>query len=209
MIIGSIADICTALATVAMAVIAGAALRAWRQEFIGKKKIELASEIMIAVMDFQDVLTAVRQPITTPMELAEIQKWLEEVNAKKQNIPNAMLWPIYPDRLLCLRPIYELNKVAAGTDAFMSIFNKSLIYFGEDLYKLLAELYSFLGKVRYASEMLYENPTNKEFQQIAFSDNANDATSQRIFAIGEEIKLNLEPLYKDQQIKWKKPAKAS
>ncbi len=83
MVLGSVADIFTALGTLAMAFIAGSALHAWRQEFIGKKKIELASEIMIAVMDFQDVLIAARQPITNPMELAEIQKWLEEVNVKK------------------------------------------------------------------------------------------------------------------------------
>ncbi len=120
-----------------------------------------------------------------------------------------MLWPIYPDRLLYLRPIYELNKVAAGTDAFMSIFNKSLIYFGKELYSLLVELYSYLGKIRRASELLYENPANEQFRKVAFADGANDEISKRIFDIGEEIKLNLEPLYKDQQIKWKKLAKAS
>jgi len=205
----TVASVMTALGTAIMAGVAIFALQAWKREFRGKKKIELASEIMIAIMDFQDILIAARQNLSSPLELAEIKQWLEEVNAKKQNIPNAMLWPIYPDRLICLRPIHILNKNSTQTEKFMKIFNKSLIYFGEDLYKLLVELHSFLGKVRYASEMLYESSTNKEFQQIAFSDNANDATSQRIFAIGEEIKLNLEPLYKDQQIKWKKPAKIS
>lgn len=209
MVLGSVADVFTALGTLAMAFIAGSALRAWRQEFIGKKKIELAAEIMTAVMDFQDGLIEARLNTSHPMELAEIKQWIEEVNCKKQGIPNAMLWPIYPDRLQYLSPIHRLNKNFTKNEEFASTFNKGLIYFGEDLYRLLVELHSFLGKIRYASEMLYENPTNKEFQQIAFSDNANDATSQRIFAIGEEIKLNLEPLYKDQQIKWKKLAKAS
>lgn len=205
----TVANIITAFGTATMAGVAFCALRAWRNEFIGKKKIELASEIMISVMNFQDILISARQNRSTPIELNEIKQWLEEANTKKQNIPNAMLWPIYSDRLIYLRPIHILNKSHEQTEKFMEIFNTSLIYFGEDLFKLLVELYSFLSKIRYASEMLYENPTNKDFQQIAFANNANDTMSQRIFAIGEEIKLNLEPLYKDQQIKWQKLAKAS
>ncbi|MGN0917405.1 MAG: hypothetical protein ACI4NZ_04340 [Candidatus Enterousia sp.] len=197
------------IASVATAVIAGMALYAWKREFIGKKKIELAAEIMTAVIDFQDNLIEARLNTTTQIEQSEIKKWLEDVNSKKQTIPNAMLWPIYPDRLQLLSPIHRLNQNFAKSEKFTSIFNKSLIYFGDDLYKLLVELYSFLRKIRYASEMLYEDPTNKEFQQIAFSDNDKDEISKRIFAIGEEIKLNLEPLYKDQQTKWKKLAKAS
>lgn len=143
------------------------------------------------------------------VEQSEIKKWLEEINIKKQDIQDAILWPIYPDRFFFLKPIHRINKHSEQIDDFEKMLNKALIYFGEDIYKLLVELHSFLGKIRYASEMLYEDPTNKEFQQIAFADNANDAISQRIFAIGEEIKLNLEPLYKDQQINWKKLAKAS
>lgn len=203
------ANFITALGTATMAGVAFCALRAWRNEFIGKKKIELASEIMIAVMDFQDLLISARKNLSNPLELAEIKKWLEEINIKKQDIQDAILWPIYPDRLFFLKPIHRINKHSEQIDDFEKMLNKALIYFGEDIYKLLVELHSFLGKIRYASEMLYDNPTNKDFQQIAFADNANDAISQRIFAIGEEIKLNLEPLYKDQQIKWKKLAQAS
>jgi len=205
--LNTIANIITALATLGMAGVAGFALYAWRKEFIGKKKIELAADIMMTVMDFQDVLMSARIEGTIPMELDEIKKWLEEVNFKKQDIPNAMQWPMYLDRLHCLLPIHRLNKSAEITDGFGAILNKSLIYFGEDLYKLLVELHSFLGKVRYTSEMLYENPVNMELQRIAFSRDANDPTSKRIFTIGEEIKFNLEKIYKDQQAPWKKLAK--
>ena len=69
----------------------------------------------------------------------------------------------------------------------------------------MVELHSYLGKIRYASEMLYENPNNVELQQIAFCRrDATDPVSKRIFEIGDEIKLNLEPIYKDQQAKWNK-----
>jgi hypothetical protein len=194
----------TSLSTLGTMGVAGYALYTWRREFIGKKKIELASEIMMTVMDFQDVLISARIEGSVPMELDEVKKWLEEVNSKKQNIPNAILWPIYPDRLHCLLPIHRLNKSAEKIDAFSAIANKSLIYFGEELYKLLIELHSALGKIRYASEMLYENPNNTELQQVAFAHNTDNPVFKRISEIGDEIKLNLEPLYKYKQSSWKK-----
>jgi hypothetical protein len=204
--ISTIADIITALATLGMMAVAWLALHTWRKEFIGQKKIELAAEIMEAVLEFQDVLINARIDIFPPQEIDEIKKWLEEVNYKKQNIPNSIAWPIYIDRIYCLTPFHRLNKNADTIDKFATMFNKSLIYWDENLFRLLQELHSFLGKIRYASEMLYENPGNTELQQIAFTHTTNDLVSKRIFEIGDEIKLNLEPLYKDQRMSWKKLA---
>ena len=203
-LINMTSNVIIALATLGMAVAAGFAIQTWRKEFIGTKKIELASEIMMTVMEFQDVLMNARINIYTPQELDAIKKWLEEVNSKKQNIPNSIPWSIYTDRIWLLAPFHRLNQSLEKIDNFNAILNKSLIYFGEDLYKLLVELHSYLGKIRYASEMLYENPNIQEFQQMAFANNTTDPTSKRIFEIGDEIKLNLEPIYKDQQVKWKK-----
>ncbi len=208
MVWGSVADFLMAGGTIAVPVVAYRALNVWKKEHVGKKKIELASEIMMTVMDFQDVLILARKTISNPMELNDIKKWLEEVNANKQNIPGAIPWSIYMDRLFLLMPIHQLNKNSEKIDKFESILNKSLIYFGENIYKLLIELHSYLGQIRHASEMLYENPNDQKLQQIAFSQNIeNDPFGKRMFDIGEEIKLNLEPIYKDQQIKWKKPVK--
>ncbi len=202
--IGDIANIITAVTALVMTGIACFALYTWRKEFIGKRKIELTAEIMMTVLEFQDLLIQARLDIYTPQEIDEIKKWLNEVNNKKLNIPNSMLWPMYPDRMFCLTPIHRLNKNFEITDKFSKLFNKGLIYWDENLLRLLQELHSFLGKIRYASEMLYENPENTEFQQIAFSSKTTDPLSKRIFDIGDEIKLNLEPIYKDQQTKWKK-----
>jgi hypothetical protein len=54
--ISDIASIIIAIGTLTMAGAACFALRTWRKEFIGKKKIELASEIMASVYEFQDKL---------------------------------------------------------------------------------------------------------------------------------------------------------
>lgn len=206
--INTISDIVIALGTAGMAVAAWIALRSWRKEFIGKKKIELAAEIMSSVLEFQDILTSARLTAYTPMNLAEIEKWLIKVNDSKEGIPGSIKWPIYRDRLNYLMPIHRLNTSADTVDDFSKVLNKSLMYWPEDLFKLLVELHSFLGKIRYASEMLYENPNVREYWDIAFAnENATDETSKRIFEIGDEIKINLEPLYKDLRTAWIKPTK--
>lgn len=201
----TIFNIVTALSTFAMTIIAWFALHTWRKEFIGKKKIELAAEIMDTVFRFQDVLMNARIAISTPQEINEIKEWLEEVNFRKQNVLNSIPWSIYSDRMHYLTPVHRLNKNSETIDKFGAILNKSFFYWDENLYKLLHELHSFLGKIRYASEMLYENPNAKEFFDIAFAnEKATDEMSKRIFGIGDEIKLNLELVYKDKQTKWKK-----
>lgn len=202
--ISTIANIFTASATITMAWVGWRALQTWRKEFIGKKKIELAAEIMGAVLEFQDVLTSARLTLYTPREINEIEKWLIEVNKAKADIPGSIKWSVYPDRLNYLMPIHRLNKNADKTDNFEKVLNKSLMYWPEDLFRLLVELHSFLGKIRQASEMLYENPNIREYWNIAFAETTKDNISKRIFEIGEEIKQNLEPIYKDQQTAWKK-----
>jgi hypothetical protein len=191
--------------TVGLVITACFALRTWRKEFIGKKKIELAAEITAAVYEFQDILTSAMLIHYTPAEINDIEKWLVDVNDKKSAIPGSVKWPIHRDRLNYLTPIHRLNANADKTENFAQIFNKGLMYWPEDLYKLLVELHSFLGQIRYASEMLYENPNVREYWDTAFVENPdNNKIFKRIFEIGDEIKLNLAPLYKDKQTPWKK-----
>ena len=207
-LINSIASIITALATLGMLGVAVFALYTWRKEFIGKKKIELASEIMVTVFEFQDMLMQSRINMYTSKEIDEIKKWLDEVNYQKRLDTNSVSWPIYSDRMHCLLPFHRLNKNSDIIDEFSMLLTRSLIYWDENLFRLLQELHSFLGKIRYASEMLYENQGDADLQQIAFSNKPTDDLSTRIFEIGDEIKLNLEPIYKDKRSPWKKLKKA-
>ena len=54
---------------------------------------------------------------------------------------------------------------------------------------------------------LYYNDTPQDpavLENILFSNDPNDEINKRINEIVEEIKINLEPIYKDKQFKWKK-----
>lgn len=74
-------DIISCTASVATAVIAGMALYAWKREFIGKKKIELAAEIMRAVYDIQDLYIGIRMPMIAKAEHDEALEWIKAETA--------------------------------------------------------------------------------------------------------------------------------
>lgn len=94
-----VTDIISCTSSVATAVIAGMALYAWKREFIGKKKIELAAEIMHAVYDIQDLYLGARMPMIAKTEIDEAYQWIK---SKKELNPDNV--DVYPDRLKHLIP---------------------------------------------------------------------------------------------------------
>ena len=73
--------------------------------------------------------------------------------------------------------------------------------------QLIYELTGYTLKIRTAAKDLYYSDTHQNptiLQNILFSNNANDDINKRVNEIVEEIKINLEPIYKDQHFKWKK-----
>lgn len=66
-----ITDIISSIASVVTSVIALLALCTWKQEFNGKKKIELAAKIMYYVYEIQDLFINIRLPIITRAKLNE------------------------------------------------------------------------------------------------------------------------------------------
>lgn len=73
--------------------------------------------------------------------------------------------------------------------------------------QLIYELNEYVLKIKTAAKDLYYNDTLQDpikLQGILFSNDTNDAINKRINEIVEEIKTNLEPIYKDRQFKWKK-----
>lgn len=85
--------------------------------------------------------------------------------------------------------------------------NDACLYWGLDLMKLIFELNEFSLKIRTAAKDLYYNDTPQDpavLENILFSNDPNDEINKRINEIVEEIKINLEPIYKDKQFKWKK-----
>ncbi len=202
MTISEISDILTAFSSIAMLVIAGFALHTWRKEFIGKRKIELACQIMKSVYEVQDAILYARIGHINELEIKEVERW---VNSEKQRDPEHM--GVFPERYCAWVPHRRLAERRDKIEKLQNFMNDACLYWGLELMQLIYELNEYVLKIKTAAKDLYYNDTLQDpikLQGILFSNDTNDAINKRINEIVEEIKTNLEPIYKDRQFKWKK-----
>lgn len=188
--------------TIGMFGVALVALHTWRKEFIGTKKIELARQIMESVYDVQDALLYARLNIYNHREIKEVENW---VNAERVRDPQHM--GVYPDRFHFWIPHHRLEERQDKIDVFNSLANKACLYWDKEIFKLFYELGECTLQVRTAAKDLYYNESNKnhsDLTKIIYSTGTDDQITKRINDIVEEFKLNLEPLYQDKQMPWKK-----
>lgn len=202
MTINEFSGIITALSTVSMAVVAGYALHTWRKEFIGKRKIELACQIMKSVYDVQDAILYARIGRINELDIKEVEQW---VNSEKQRDPEHM--GIFPKRYFAWVPHRKLAERQDKIEKLQSVMNDAYMYWGRELMQLIRELSGYTLKIRTAAKDLYYNDTHQDpsmLQNILFSNDSNDNINKRVNEIVKEIQVNLEPIYKDQQSAWKK-----
>ncbi|HIU52713.1 MAG TPA: hypothetical protein IAD20_01375 [Candidatus Scatocola faecipullorum] len=200
--INEISSVVTALATLSMAIVAALALKTWRKEFIGKKKIELSCEIMKTVYEVQDAIIYARVGRISELDIKNVEQWVE---SEKIRDPEHM--GVYPDRFFAWVPHRRLAENQDKLDKLNNFMDDACLYWGIDLMKLIYELNHITLKIRSSAKDLYYNDTCQDpavLQNILFSNNPNDEITQKVHDIVEEIKLNLEPIYKDQQSKWVK-----
>ncbi len=203
-----VTDIISCTASVATAIIAGMALYAWKREFIGKKKIELAAEIMRTVYDVQNMFIGVRLPMITKAELDETLEWIKTETAVHPG--NAA---VYPERVRYLVPHQRLAKNQDIIEKLRSLQNQAYMYWGKEIIAAFLKLTDYNLKIMRASLDLYygkDTPEYKPLYDIIFCETKNDTIipddkiNTEINDIVEEFKRNLEPLYIDKQSKWVK-----
>ncbi len=202
MTISEISDILTAFSSIAMLVIAGFALHTWRKEFIGKRKIELACQIMKSVYEVQDAILYARIGRINELDIKEVERW---VNSEKQRDPEHM--GVFPERYCAWVPHRRLAERRDKIEKLQNFMNDACLYWGLELMQLIYELNEYVLKIKTAAKDLYYNDTPQDpavLEDILFSNDSNDEINKRINEIVEEIKTNLEPIYKDRQFKWKK-----
>ena len=131
-----------------------------------------------------------------------MERW---VNSEKQRDPEHM--GVFPERFHFWIPHRRLAERQDKLENLQNYMNDACLYWGLDLMKLIFELNEFSLKIRTAAKDLYYNDTPQDpavLENILFSNDPNDEINKRINEIVEEIKINLEPIYKDKQFKWKK-----
>ena len=191
-------DILTLIIAGAGVIIAGMALYTWRKEFIGKKKIDLACDIVEQACNMQDIINYARSRLSLFSEQNELREEL-----KKDNVE------IKEKKLFYLIPKYRLRKNREKIEKFLSLGNKAQLYWDKDILNLFGSLHRIIQDILNTSEDLYSMLMPKDAiliaEKIAFdSYEKNDEIKNKVQKIVDEFKLNLEPLYKDRLTKWKK-----
>lgn len=204
--IGLVSTIISSIASAVMAIIAGMALYAWKREFIGKKKIELAAEIMRTVYDIQDLYMSVRMPIITQTEYDETLEWIEtEAIAHPGNAD------VYRDRINHLVPHWRLTKHQNVIERLRKVQNQAYMYWGKEIVNAILKLTDYNLKFMQASKDLYYGKDTPEYRPLydlifcKMKDGKiipDDKVNKKINDIVEEFKRNLEPLYIYKKSKW-------
>lgn len=199
-------NIISCISSVATAIIAGMALYTWKREFIGKKKIELAAEIMRAVYDIQDLYIGVRMPMIAKVEYDEALEWIKtEAAAHPGNAD------VYPARINHLVPHQRLIKQQDIIEKLRSLQNQAYMYWGKEIIIAILKLTDYNFKIMQASKDLYYGKDTIEYKQLyktifyEIEDdqiNPYDEVNMEIDAIVEEFRYNLEQLYKNKRTKW-------
>lgn len=199
-------DIISCTASVATVIIAVVALYTWKREFIGKKKIELAAEIMETVYEIQDAFIYARCPAIARPEIDEALRWIK---AEKEKHPENT--DVYPNRITYLIPHRRLEEKQDIINKFRTLQNKAYMYWGKDMYVAFVKLTDFNQRIMRASKNLYygeDTPEYKPLYDLIFCEMkdgqiiSDDKVNKEINEIVEEFRRNLEPLYTGKRSKW-------
>ena len=117
-----IKDILTLIIAGAGVWVAWNALKTWKKEFIGKKKIDLACDIVEQACNMKDLINQIRRPEYLPSELEEIRKELKERNIE-----------IKEDKIFYLIPKYRMRKHREEIEKFLRLGNKAQLYWDKDV----------------------------------------------------------------------------
>ena len=196
--VNTIKSVLTYLASFLAIYVAYKALETWKKEFIGKKKIDLACDIIEQVCNIQDIIRHARNPVLSIGESNEIIKDLTINNEE-----------IKENKLCCFAVKYRLNNKKEEIYNFFKLRNKAQLYWDDDILDLFNKLNKIITSIIAAAEYLYEyvdlDPEMKKAcESKIWSDLDNNKIDLAVQKIVDEFKLNLRESYKERITKWKK-----
>lgn len=163
---------------------------------------------MEALFEVQDLIIFARNPFSMQSELEEVKEWLLAEQVKHPDKVDT-----YENRIQYMVANYRLTKSADKIDKLMALSNKGFMYWGIEFMKKIQELQADIVEIRRASKWMYYNEMKSQqeqsFDTLYANSKGTDEFSLKLSKTIEEIQINLEPLYKDQQKKWKKLQKKS
>jgi len=197
--VNTIKDFLTYSAPFLAVYVAYMALQTWRKEFIGKKKIDLACDIVEQVCNMQDIIRDLRNPACFPNENNKIK---EDLNNRKVDINDR--------KIHYLAARYRFYDNRDEINNFLKLRNKAQLYWDKDILTLFVEIKKVILSIITASDMLYytdnlDFESKKKYEKKIWWDfDSNEEIEKRVQKIVDEFKLNLKDFYEYKLTKWKK-----
>lgn len=187
----------SAIAALATFFIAWRALHSWKREVFGKRKIQVAAEVMSCAENLQSMIEwSHRTRQIKQSELDEIKNGLLERNV-----------PVYDDRLKYLVPGHRVNNNWNLVEQLRKLRNEAQIYISPDIGWCLGKIDSLRDDFQYISDMSYaDNEKDKELykKRIKSKCYTYEDISDALEDVMDELRENLTPLYKPYQMHWKR-----
>lgn len=192
-------EILTLIIAGAGVVIAGMALHTWKKEFIGKKKIDLACDIVEQICNIQDIIRYARNPAFFTSESNKITK---DFNKDKEEFKE--------NKIHYLAAKYRFYNKKEEINDFFKLRNKAQLYWDKNILNLFNNLNEIIVSINTAAELLYESndldfKSRVEFEKkIWWNFQKDDEIERNVQKIVDEFKLNLKDFYEYKLTKWKK-----
>jgi hypothetical protein len=181
-IVSSVANTLTALAALATAWIAFAGLRTWRAEMIGRRKADLAEEVLAGFYRVQSILTYVRSQASYSGEAKDrLGRESEEVELRRT------LDAYYI-------PVARINENSNYLSEFFALKHRFKAVFGGDASNEFNNIERVIRNVRSASDRL-TMAARQHSGSTAYSDRDQKIQAERegvIYSCGEDDPINAE-----------------
>ena len=162
------------------------ALSTWKKEFLGKKEIELAEEVVIRMGILKDILEQVRNGFTFKGETDEVEQELS------QQTENGKIQQIHKDRLFYLVPVLKKKKNNKEIQSFLELKYKAEVYWSDSYSNLFDEIKSIVISIHSAAKNLYGDHagSKKEEYENTIWIMPDDQISKKVNSIYEQFKSN-------------------
>ena len=162
------------------------ALSTWKKEFLGKKEIELAEEVVIRMGILKDILEQVRNGFTFKGETDEVEQELS------QQTENGKIQQIHKNRLFYLVPVLRLQKNNKEIQSFLELKYKAEVYWSDSYSNLFDEIKSIVISIHSAAKILYGDRagSKKEEYENTIWLMPDDQISKKVNSIYEQFKSN-------------------
>lgn len=152
--IESFAPIVQAISIVVTAVFASLGLNTWRKQMIGKRKFDVAENILVSMFRMKKIITDIRNPFVMASEIKLTRKWFQ-ANQSQEKEPN-------DTSLAYLAISWRMSQKNEQIQELLSLRPVGTVLFGNMVDEAISDFNRALNEIAMAANMLYDAASRNE-----------------------------------------------